>query len=151
MMMTLLRDLMNKAMMANNTFTMVKDYIDITMLIKRCMGMLQSQANYKNVRLTGPVIQNPIDKYYFQSIFVDELRYSQFIINFLSNSIKFTQSQGEVSIHLEITQITDFDPKQCIDANQDADVKFEKPDSVKSYESAPDKELNHMPDEVPDR
>ena len=61
------------------------------------------------MRLIGPVIPNPIDKYYFQSIYVDELRYSQFIINFLSNSIKFTQSGGEASVHLKITQISEVD------------------------------------------
>ncbi len=115
-------------MMANNTFTMVKDYFDITLLIKRSISMLQTQANYKKVRLVGPVIPNPIDKYYFQSIYVDELRYSQFIINFLSNSIKFTQSGGEASVHLKITQISEIEVTKSNEAKRDSDEKIKTQD-----------------------
>ena len=40
MMLALMRDLMNQAQLANNTFTMVNDYFSCLSLIKRCMMTL---------------------------------------------------------------------------------------------------------------
>ena len=42
MMMTLLRDLMNQAQMANNTFTMVNEFFDFHILIKKCFKTMAS-------------------------------------------------------------------------------------------------------------
>ena len=75
MMMTLMKDLMNQAQLANNTFTMVNDYFDCIFLIKKCMATLKSQCKFKHVSLAGPVFENPVNKYYFRALYSDEQRY----------------------------------------------------------------------------
>ena len=105
MMMTLMRDLMNQAQLANNTFSMVNEYFDCLKLIKRCFGILAVQAKLKQVRLMGPVFDSPLDKYYFLQVFSDERRFGQVILNFMSNSIKFTSPNGVVSLLLKVLSV----------------------------------------------
>ena len=110
MMSILLNDLMNQAQLANNTFSMVNKKFDCISLIKRCMVSFQVQAKQKNVNLVGPILKSPIDKYYFRNLFSDERRYSQIILNFLSNSVKFTKNDGTVTVFFNIISITDLEP-----------------------------------------
>ena len=64
-MLSLLRDLMNQAQMANNTFTMVNEYFNCIKAVKRCFRIMASQCALKKVVLIGPLIANPLEKYYF--------------------------------------------------------------------------------------
>ena len=98
---------MNQAQLSNNTFTLVNDYFNLGKLVKKCMQTMLSQAAVKKIHLLGPMMQNPLDKFYFRQIFGDENRYSQIILNFISNGIKFTPSNGVVSIHLNLTEVRD--------------------------------------------
>ena len=93
---------MNQAQMANNTFTMVNEYFDLKSVIRRCFRTMATQSSLKSVTLVGPVFEKPIDKYYFEKIFADERRYSQIILNFLSNAIKFSNIDGSVFVHLKV-------------------------------------------------
>ena len=81
---------------------MVNEYFDCLDLIKRCIDTLSSQAKLKGVVLKGPILAKPLEKYYFLKIFSDERRYCQFILNFMTNSIKFTPAGGEVTVFLNI-------------------------------------------------
>ena len=112
MMMTLMRDLMNQAAMANNTFQMVSEHFDMIKLLKSCINTLSLQAKHKQVTLKGPVFATPLQKYYFLSLFGDARRYGQFILNFLTNSIKFTPVDGEVTVHLNVLSVKDICKKQ---------------------------------------
>eukprot|EP00354_Favella_ehrenbergii_P009457 CAMPEP_0170475156 /NCGR_PEP_ID=MMETSP0123-20130129/16859_1 /TAXON_ID=182087 /ORGANISM="Favella ehrenbergii, Strain Fehren 1" /LENGTH=128 /DNA_ID=CAMNT_0010745489 /DNA_START=300 /DNA_END=686 /DNA_ORIENTATION=+ len=111
MMLALMRDLMNQAQMANNTFRMVKDYFSCVQLVRKCKTIAAPQASLKDVTLVGPVFENPIDKFYFQQVFNDEQRYGQVILNFLSNGIKFTPRGGTVSILLKVVKIANISKK----------------------------------------
>ena len=93
--------------MANNTFTMVNEYFDCISLVKKCITTMMTQCTLRKVNLVGPILSNPIDKYYFLEVFGDERRYGQIILNFLSNGIKFTPTSGTVSVHLSVTSIED--------------------------------------------
>ena len=65
MMLSLMRDPPPQAQLANNTFTMVNDYFCCISLIKKCMVTLTSQSTQKQVRLVGPILRCPLDKFYF--------------------------------------------------------------------------------------
>ena len=54
MMLALLRDLMNQAQLANNTFTMVDGFFDLNKTVKKCIKSMESHSHAKNVRLLGP-------------------------------------------------------------------------------------------------
>ena len=72
MMLLLMRDLMNQAALANNSFILVNSYFDCVRLIKRCMGTVATHAHQKQITLEGPIFSNPLDKFYFRLLFSDE-------------------------------------------------------------------------------
>ena len=91
--------------MQNNTFTLENEYFNLLKLIRKSKQTFTSQCQVRNVVVLGPILDNPLDKFYFTAIFGDSRRYTQIIINFISNGIKFTPSGGSVSVHLIVTGI----------------------------------------------
>ena len=83
--------------------------------------------------LKGPLLDTPLDRYYLKQLFSDERRYRQFIINFLTNSIKFTPAGGCVTVLLKVISVTE-------PMNISGDTAL-KALSVGSDESAPDKQM----------
>ena len=75
MMMTLMKDLMNQAQLNNNTFTLVNEYFNCIKLVKYCMATMKTQGILKKIHLLGPIIEQPLDKYYFELLFGDPNRY----------------------------------------------------------------------------
>ena len=71
------------------------------------MVTVSALANAREVILEGPKMSNHIDKFYFKQLFSDRQRYSQVILNFLSNAIKFTQKGGSVSVLFRVLKIKD--------------------------------------------
>ena len=79
--------------------------------------------------LAGPIVSDPMDKYLFLSLFSDERRYEQFILNFLTNSIKFTPAGGEVTVLFNVLSITNTDePKSDEEEDNKSVDAFEKSD-----------------------
>ena len=61
-------------------------------------------ASKKNVRLVvAPVSEQ--DSVFLNNINGDENRFLQVIINFLSNSLKFSNKDSEIIIHLEVLEL----------------------------------------------
>lgn len=78
MMIGLMSDLMNMAQLQHNTFTFVKNYMNFMQLVKGCLFAMRQRHNVvdKNIQLIGPVLDNPLDRYYFKCLYGDEIRMS---------------------------------------------------------------------------
>ena len=100
--------------MQHNTFTLVNDYMNLVKLVKNCVSTMKSQGAQKNLNLLGPILEKPLDKYYLRCIYGDEIRFSQIIMNFVSNAIKFTPARGLVSVSLLVTNIEDLEDASSI-------------------------------------
>jgi signal transduction histidine kinase len=66
------------------------EYVEISELIKECIGLLQINANETNLKLlfTGSVT----------ALYVDRIRLKQVIINLIDNAIKYNKNGGSVHI-----------------------------------------------------
>ena len=66
--------------------------------------MVRHIASKKNLTLSQPILSHPHIEKYFRQIQGDENRFLQVIINFLSNSIKFSKTDSEIKIYLTLNQ-----------------------------------------------
>ena len=86
---------------------MLEEYFNCISLVKKCLRTMTSQCSFKNIKLVGPMFKNHYEKYYFKEVLGDENRYSQIILNFVSNAIKFSKKNGSVTVRLNLTKVTD--------------------------------------------
>ena len=73
-----------------------------------------------------------MEKYFFLSLFSDERRYEQFILNFLTNSIKFTPAGGEVTVLLNLLSITNIDEPEGEEEEEEEESKSGESDQQKN-------------------
>lgn len=97
-------DLLDLAQMENNTFKLNKKYFSIFEVIQRAFSLVSHVANKKDVFLEEPVILNQDEVPYYSAIYGDDNRYLQVIINFLSNSLKFSNSGSKIKIALKMLE-----------------------------------------------
>lgn len=94
-------DLLDLAQMENCSFKLNKEYFNITEIIKKAFGVVQHVANLKEVEL----VEVPVNEYeamYLSAVYGDEGRIMQVLINFLSNSLKFSNKGGKVILNLKM-------------------------------------------------
>jgi signal transduction histidine kinase len=96
----LMMDLLDLAQMENSTFKLNKEFFNINVTIKKVFDLVGHVAQKKNVQL---VLLPPAkrEEPYFNAIYGDESRFVQVIINFLSNSLKFSNSGSKINIFLK--------------------------------------------------
>ena len=98
-------DLLDLAQCQNNTFNLNQQYFSIKDVIGKSFKMVEHFASKKNVEL----ILNEIDEThepYYNSVFGDQHRFMQVIVNFLSNSLKFSNQDGKIIIDLKLNEIS---------------------------------------------
>jgi signal transduction histidine kinase len=97
-------DLLDLAQMEKNTFKLNKDFFSIFEVIQQAFMLLGHVANKKQVNLLMPQVDDPNHIKLYQQIYGDKSRFLQVIINFLSNSLKFSKVGSEIKLHLELLE-----------------------------------------------
>ena len=72
-------------------------------VVKRAVETLNFQAQQKNIKLRYDFDVESAG--YFMDISGDDNRYQQILLNFLSNSLKFTNIKGTVCIQLRLLDV----------------------------------------------
>lgn len=113
----LINDLLDLAKMENNSFTFSKEYFNLGNSIYEAFQILISSANQNNIELVAEVDQlSNLDL--IQEIYGDERRYKQIFLNFLSNSLKFTNKKGKITVFIKIVNQQIIQSHQVMSAEQ---------------------------------
>lgn len=101
----LMMDLLDLAQMENNTFKLNKSFFSVFDAIDKAFNVVSHVAQRKSVTLERSVLKdgNDNDQYYSQ-IYGDEGRFMQVIINFLSNSLKFSSYGSKIKVFLRMLE-----------------------------------------------
>ena len=101
MMENLINDLLDLAKLENNSFSLTQEYFNLGSTIYEAFQILISTANQSNIEFRAEIDElKNLDM--IQQIHGDKRRYLQILLNFLSNSLKFTNNKGRVTVALKI-------------------------------------------------
>jgi signal transduction histidine kinase len=90
--------------MEKNTFTLNNCYFSLFKAVNNALTTLKPSAGLKNVKLVFSQVSKGQNSYY-KSIFSDQRRVVQILINFVSNVIKFSKINGQVTVSLKFHEI----------------------------------------------
>ena len=97
----LINDLLDLAKLQNCKFELHDEPFNLLTAIKNSFDIVHNVANQRNITLRA-VIDSELHLGLIKSILGDERRYQQILLNFLSNSLKFTNAGGCVSVLIKI-------------------------------------------------
>ncbi len=99
----LMMDLLDLAQMENNTFKINKANFPLQDVIKDAFKVVQHIANENRVQLLAPEFKEN-EEIFFRAIFGDRNRYQQVLVNFLSNSLKFSDSGSCINVNVQLIE-----------------------------------------------
>lgn len=100
----LMMDLLDLAQMEKNTFRVNQDFFNIMDCIKSAFDVVRHVAGKKKIQLVGPSVSFR-DHQFYQAVNGDRDRIMQVIINFLSNSIKFSNHNSQIKVDLSLIEV----------------------------------------------
>lgn len=98
----LINDLLDLAKLENNAFTLNIENFNLIETICKAFQVVMFQAENQNIRLYLSINANRPQM--FKQIFSDKRRTLQILLNFISNSLKFTKSGGFIKISLAVLE-----------------------------------------------
>mmetsp|Transcript_8088 Transcript_8088/g.6032 ORF Transcript_8088/g.6032 Transcript_8088/m.6032 type:complete len:104 (+) Transcript_8088:338-649(+) len=98
----LVNDLLDLAKLEKQTFQINCNYFNLLESIQASIQSTSFLAQQKGITLRHVCYEEDLS--YFLQLYGDQSRYIQFLINFVSNSLKFTPKQGTVTIETELKQ-----------------------------------------------
>ena len=97
MMANLINDILDLAKIDSCSFKFTNQYFNLVETVQQCFTIVQFQANQRNVNLK--VVLDKSRPFVLRKVFSDQRRIQQVLLNFLSNSLKFTKN-ADVKVHL---------------------------------------------------
>ena len=99
----LINDLIDMAKIENNKFSLNQDFYDLTHTVHQTLEILLFQANEKKIEF-NVIIDKKSNLSLIKQIYGDTRRIKQILINFISNSFKFTPIGGKITISIRINE-----------------------------------------------
>lgn len=96
----LINDVLDLAKIESGRLDMNIESVDICMLIKQCLSLINGQARRRGIQLTGCNPQDTFSCHDFHVI-ADLIRLKQVFLNILSNAVKYNRDNGRISINLQ--------------------------------------------------
>eukprot|EP00347_Sterkiella_histriomuscorum_P019508 403341364 len=100
MLLNLINDLLDLAKIENSSFNLNTSYFNLFETIQKAIDTIEFQAQQKNIFIQNEFSEDKTE--YFVQILGDQNRYLQILLNFLSNSIKFTPTSGKIIIQTNL-------------------------------------------------
>jgi signal transduction histidine kinase len=113
----LVNDLLDLAKLENNSFNLSQDYFNLGKTIYQAFQILISSANQNEIQLAAQ-IDSESNMCMINAVFGDQRRFLQILLNFLSNSLKFTNQNGKITVHIKI-----LDSQLCSDKDLLQDMR----------------------------
>jgi len=122
----LVNDMMDLAKAENNTFKLDNKYFDLGFLIHEAFQIILHSANQKEIELRAYIdnINNLNDIRYFHG---DRRRMLQILLNFLSNSLKFTQDKGKIIVVICVRDLSQSEKDNIIDRRMNRSNSISRP------------------------
>lgn len=108
MLLNLVNDLLDLAKIEQNTFQFNEEYFDLIQTIENAFNQCRYLADSKGIRLIKKIKNKTHDQMNLETlknILGDSRRYLQIILNFLSNSLKFTGTDGTITVVLNLIEL----------------------------------------------
>jgi len=103
MMRNLMQDLLDLAQLENSTFRINNQFFDLTQVITKAFSIVRHFSDDKNMKLVSKIDQSVL--HFFANIYGDERRYTQILINFVSNAIKFSFKDSTIEVSLTVKEV----------------------------------------------
>ena len=103
MMESLINDLLDLGNIENKAFKLTEEYFSLPEVIHQAFQIINTSAQKNGIDLKAEVV-NKSDLNLITQIYGDKRRYQQILINFLSNSLKFTLKKGSITVRIEILE-----------------------------------------------
>lgn len=100
MLLNLINDLLDLAKIENSQFNFNTTQFNLHEVIQKAIETLDFSAQQKNIKVDYTYEEENIG--YFMEISGDDNRYLQILLNFLSNALKFTNSNGTITIETRL-------------------------------------------------
>jgi signal transduction histidine kinase len=102
MMTNLINDLLDLAKLNNSAFTLNFEKCNLFEVIETAFDIIVFQAKDRDIKFN--LVVNSHQAYIFKNVMIDRRRVLQIILNFLSNSLKFTSNGGFIKVHLKLLE-----------------------------------------------
>jgi len=107
MMRTLMLDLLDLAQMESRSLKINNEYFNLNEIIEQAFMIVSHVSTMKTIALEKKV-DSPKESF-FKSIFGDDRRYLQILVNFLSNALKFSPKGNKIIVELKLNQIVEIE------------------------------------------
>ena len=101
---TLINDLLDLAKLENDKLSLDEEFFNFNDTLFNAMRMLEFSARQHGVKMKA-IIDQPQNLDLLSCLYGDQRRYTQILINFLSNALKFTNKNGCVTVKISFVGI----------------------------------------------